>query len=99
MRPPSLGCAAQHHSARTARTGAEAAAGVSESVGGIVNRSSRGIRYRKPCGMLSQGSPGHGNKAVEEQTIIYSQAQRGPQALGWRQVFGCARAGVLEQDG
>ena len=65
MRLPSLVCAARHHGiriARTARTGAGAAADVSESVDGIVNR---GNRYRKPYGMMSQGSPGHEKEAEE----------------------------------
>jgi hypothetical protein len=78
MHPPSLGCAARHHGVRSAHTGAEAAADVSESVGGIVNR---GIRYRKPYGMISQGSTGHEDKEEEEQTMIY-QARRGPWGVG-----------------
>lgn len=64
MRPPSLGNAARHHSGRKGRIEAEAAAaGESESADGSASRSSRGSRYRKPCGMTrSQSSPGHGDE-------------------------------------
>ena len=48
MHPPSLGNAARHHSGRSGRIEAEAAAGESESAGGSASRSSRGNRYRKP---------------------------------------------------
>ena len=63
MHPPSLGYAARHHSGRNGRIEAEVAAGESESADGSASRSSRGNRYRKPCGMTrSQSSPGHGDE-------------------------------------
>ena len=67
MYPPSLEYAARHHSGRSARTEAEAAADVSESADGSASRSSRGNRYRKPCGMtLSQSSLGHEDEETSE---------------------------------
>ena len=67
MHPPSLGYAARHHSGRNGRIEAEAAAGESESADGSASRSSRGNRYRKPCGMtLSQSSLGHEDEETSE---------------------------------
>jgi hypothetical protein len=68
MYPLSLGYAARHHSGcRNARTEAEAEADESESAGGSASRSSRGNRYRKPCGMtLSQSSLGHEDRETSE---------------------------------
>jgi len=99
MRPPSLGCAARHHSGRNriARTEAEAAADVSESAGGTASRSSRGDRYRKPCGMLSQGSLGHEDERQKRQKRANNNISgaagflRVRRCLGW--VGGCFGAG------
>lgn len=78
MYPPSLEYAARHYSGRSARTEAEAAADVSESADGSASRSSRGNRYRKPCGMtLSQAHRDMKTREGMEANNDYGQARRG----------------------
>jgi hypothetical protein len=90
MRPPSLGCAARHHSGRNCRIEAEAAAGESESADGSASRSSRGNRYRKPCGMTrSQAHRDMGMRRWKTANNNISGAAGFLRVLGWREkVFG-----------